>query len=200
PGKRDAILGAATTLFLEIGYGAMSMNMLVARVGGSKSTIYAHFFNKEKLFEAAIARLLDEFVPSAGNFDPTGLSLREGLTRIGRKLVENVVSHRHVALARMVIAEAPRFPEIGRIYYAHGPASTYQGLKQFLALHNGKAGLKFPTEFIAAEWFASRLLHRLLFRRLCNVDAAVTAARLGREVEETVDGFLRLFAAGRRGR
>ena len=48
--KRQAILEAAYRLFRANGFERTSVSAIVAVVGGSKGTIYAHFGSKEKLF------------------------------------------------------------------------------------------------------------------------------------------------------
>lgn len=190
--KRDAILDAATDLFLEVGYGASSINMLVARMGGSKSTIYAYFDSKEKLFEAVVDGLLRELPFAALNAEASGLSLHAGLTLIGERLLGIVMSDRHIALARVVIAEARRFPELGRIYFDHGPAIARRGTVTFIAAHL-HGGQKQAEE--AASWFFSRLLHRWFLERLCLPEFNPPPAAVRQEVAATVDGLLRLFPA-----
>jgi len=42
-GKRDAILEAASKLFLEVGFGAASMDSIASAAQVSKQTVYNHF-------------------------------------------------------------------------------------------------------------------------------------------------------------
>ncbi len=60
--KREGILAAATEMFLEEGYAGVSVDGIIARIGGSKRTLYAYFGDKDGLFAAIIARLCDEIV------------------------------------------------------------------------------------------------------------------------------------------
>ena len=48
--KREAILEAASHVFLESGFEGASMAEIAARVGGSKATLYGYFGSKEDLF------------------------------------------------------------------------------------------------------------------------------------------------------
>ena len=54
PGKREAILAAARTMFLEQGYNGASMDAIATAAGVSKLTVYSHFGDKESLFNAAV--------------------------------------------------------------------------------------------------------------------------------------------------
>lgn len=191
--KRDAILEAAVALFLEVGYAATSINTLITRVGGSKATVYAHFENKEKLFEAVVGEVLGEVSAAMNSIDLAGLGLREGLEYVGRHLLHLVTSRRHIGLARLVIAEAQRFPEVGRIYYDHGPALAYKGLRAFLAEHSGEDGFKVADEDEAAAWFASMLIHRLFLERLCIGTDPLSPQQIAEKVAAVVAAFLNMY-------
>jgi len=58
--KRGAILEAATAAFRDEGYESTSMDRIADRAGASKRTVYNHFRSKEALFQAVVARLLEQ--------------------------------------------------------------------------------------------------------------------------------------------
>lgn len=193
-GKREAILGAAIELFLEVGYGPASINALVRRIGGSKATVYAYFKNKEKLFEAVVNEVLREVSQSMSALDLQGLELRQGLTLAGRQLLRLVTSKRHVGLARLVFAEARRFPEVGRIYYDRGPSLAYEGLATFLGDHKRNGTININDEEEAANWFTSMLLHQSFMERLCVRENPPSPAEIGRNVDRVLNVFLKIYA------
>lgn len=194
--KRQAILEAATELFLTIGYGAASINRVVEKIGGSKSTVYAHFENKQKLFECVVASVVGEVVEELRDLETEGLSFRHGLTLIARRLFELVQSPRHIGLARMVMAEANRFPEIGRIYYRHGPAQAYAELEAFIRGHAKRGGMEPDKVAKATEFFAGMLLHRWTFKRLCIEPAPPTTRQTTAHVKSVVDHFMAAYGSG----
>ncbi len=59
-GKRDQILNGALDLFLQKGFRDSAMNEVSLRAAVSKPTVYAHFNNKELLFQAIHEQLLDQ--------------------------------------------------------------------------------------------------------------------------------------------
>ncbi|KUO55649.1 MAG: hypothetical protein APF78_06090 [Sphingomonadales bacterium BRH_c3] len=185
----------ATRLFLEEGYGAATTNELVARVGGSKSTIYSHFENKEKLFGAVVDHVLAQLKAATGRFGAPCGDVQQQLCALGEGLLEIVLSKDHIALARMVIGESHRFPEIGAIYHEHGPVLAQEGVVTFLLEHQvmPMAGTAEVDE--AAEWFTGRLIHRAFIRALCGPATGLQhsdeAARIARE---TAESFIRYFA------
>src|SRR5690348_14786308 len=68
--RGQAIINAATEVFLERGYAEASVDAIVERAGGSKATVYAMFGNKEGLFEAAITQGCGVFAALVGAVRP----------------------------------------------------------------------------------------------------------------------------------
>lgn len=60
-GKRDEILAAARDLFLEKGYDATSVRMILDRVGGEVGMFYHYFKSKEELFQQVVERFFRDY-------------------------------------------------------------------------------------------------------------------------------------------
>src|ERR1700688_3552419 len=119
----DRILDVATALFLGDGYGATSIEAVAKRAGISKRTFYHRFRGKEELFEAVVRRLIERWTPP---FDATlfeALSLAETMRRAGEHMLGVALTPEALALHRIVIAEAPRFPGLARILHELGAAT-----------------------------------------------------------------------------
>lgn len=130
--KRRVILEAATELFLEKGYLGTSMDEVASAAGVSKQTVYKHFDDKQRLFEEIVLATLHlvatpfyEAMPVLEDPD----RLEEGLRRLARELMGIVMRPDLLRLRRLVIAEAGRFPELGRTYYERGPQRTAEALE-----------------------------------------------------------------------
>jgi AcrR family transcriptional regulator len=112
-GEVDArILAAARRVFLERGLAGASIDEIanVARAG--KPTIYARFPGKEALF-AAVA--MSNVTATAARFEghvPTGSTLDERLAKLGTALVHWILASDIVAVMRLGISEARRFPDL----------------------------------------------------------------------------------------
>src|SRR5882724_649463 len=57
--RTDALIGAATRVFLREGYGRASIDKVAREAGVSTRTIYGRFRNKADLLTAVITRLVD---------------------------------------------------------------------------------------------------------------------------------------------
>lgn len=125
--KRKAILDAATTAFLQNGYRGTSMDEIAALARVSKQTVYKHFADKEHLFTEIVMSAVDDagdsVLKDASNLGSTH-DLGADLARVAREQLAQVLQPRLIQLRRLVIGEAGRFPELGRIFYERGGARS----------------------------------------------------------------------------
>lgn len=123
--RQSAILDAAEALFLEQGYDRTSLAEIVKRSGGSLTTLYDLFGNKQGLLHAIASRWGDETALEPVDRDATPhQSNAEVLTRYARRQCEMMRSPRAVALMRMLISESLRDREFALQIYRdlHIPA------------------------------------------------------------------------------
>ena len=192
--KRQSLLDAATRMFLELGYEAASINDLIARVGGSKSSVYAHFGSKEALFAAIIDATLSEVLAPLTDLDLRERPLAEGLEFLALKTLEALTSERGVGVQRLVFAEALREPAIGRLYWEHGPARGIEGLSRYLRLRAARGDAVVPDPQPAAEYFWGMLLHRIMLERYCGVSGPPTRAQMAALARRVSADFLAQWA------
>lgn len=121
---RQKILEIAGELFVSEGFGAVSMSQIAATLGGSKSTLYNHFKSKEDLFEAYVIEAGRERFAALSEIDPRRGEADVVLYTFGRAYLGLLLSPDVLAINRLVIAEAQRFPAIGEIFYENGPRQT----------------------------------------------------------------------------
>lgn len=187
---RDKILEEATTLFIERGYAATSMNALTARVGGSKGTLYQQFGSKQALFAAVLDHVLVEHMAQLDAIDFDELELEAGLVAIARVTLATVSSPRALGIWRLLYAEAPRAPEIGTLFIEHGPDKTFAGVRRFFAKHTARGHLTCIDPARAAEYFVGMLLHKPMLYRYVEVQAPFTPRQLSRIARRVSRDFL----------
>ncbi|SEL38978.1 transcriptional regulator, TetR family [Roseateles sp. YR242] len=119
--KLSPILDAASSVFLRHGFTAATTDMIQREAGVSKATLYANFAGKEALFAAVIERQCTRLADAVQAIEPVPGNLAKTLTALGRAYLEIVLSPGGLALFRVVVAEAPRFPELARHFYLRGP-------------------------------------------------------------------------------
>jgi AcrR family transcriptional regulator len=117
--RPQEILEAAFTEFSRNGYAATTLDQIAERAGVTKGTIYVYFENKEHLFismvreitKTALDTVHEMFETHEGS---TADLLRAQFSFIYEQIVED---KRRREVVRMLIAEAPRFPELADRYH-----------------------------------------------------------------------------------
>lgn len=192
--KRAAIIAAAAELFLHSGYGAVSMDAIAAKAEVSKRTVYSHFPGKDVLFAAVMTSHCDRMVGMDNlQLDPE-MEPAEVLRDLGTRLLTLVTSPEAVALFRTVVAEADRFPELGRTFFESGPLRWIETLGPYLKEQDRRGRLKVPDPEAAATLLQHMVKDPLHMCRILGVRQVVTEAEICAHVEAMVSNFLRLFA------
>lgn len=133
--KRDEILSAAREVFTNEGYMGTSMDAVAAQAGASKRTLYQYFPDKKQLFAAAVLDTVDR---GFEYFKPRILALAEtddveaAIREHARATLTGLTNPELLKMRRLVIAEAERFPEIGREYYQRSWVRTLELLADTL--------------------------------------------------------------------
>ena len=194
--RRQTILDVAGELFMQDGYAAVSMSQIAARLGGSKGTLYNYFTSKTELFAAYMAEacLANSEALFATADDDTPAA--EALRRFGRSFLSFVLSDDALAINRLVVAEAHRFPEVGQAFYEAGPKLSTQKLAGWLKHRMDRGDLRKADPEAAARQFFALCKSHLFPMRLWNVIAEVTAEDIARHVDAQVDMFLATYGAG----
>jgi len=191
--RRAAILDIAREAFLADGYSGTSMSRIAAQVGGSKATLYSYFPSKKDLFIAVTdretAQLYDEIFH-------VKLSLGEPRTafvEFARRCLEGLLSDTIVAGYRLIIAEAGRFPEMGKTTYALAVRRGVERLSHCFAeaMAHGTLRLCDPVE--AAESFLDLAAGSLHTQRLWNAVPAVESEAMDREARRIATVFLAAY-------
>jgi TetR/AcrR family transcriptional regulator, mexJK operon transcriptional repressor len=121
---RERLRIAAHRLFLQQGYLATSVDAILAEAGiSSKETLYRHYTNKEALFVDVLSHLTMEQPGFSDKLaalpTPHDLpSLHQTLTYLSREIVSMISQPGYLPLVRMIIAEAPRFPQLGSLFFS----------------------------------------------------------------------------------
>jgi TetR/AcrR family transcriptional repressor of mexJK operon len=154
--KRRAILDAATTLFLRDGYLATSMDQIAAAAAVSKQTVYKQFADKQSLFREIVTGTVEEVSDPVARQVASlrdSADLEASLRNLARALLSQVIQPRVMQLRRLVIGEAGRFPELGRLFYQRGPGRTIDALAAAFESLAARGTLRLDDPHLAAEHF-----------------------------------------------
>jgi AcrR family transcriptional regulator len=181
--KRTAIIEAATRLFLEAGYDGTSLARIAEMAGVSKATLFKQFPTKAALFAAIVTESWnvddEDFQPEAGD-------LRAGLTAIGHRYAALLTRPGMAALFRIVIAELPRFPELGETQFQLGKLPYFESVRRYLDAENAAATARLDDSVMAATQFLGMISNYVFWPRMLLLDWNPGAADTQNAVEEAV--------------
>lgn len=191
----EKCLSAAMEVFLEDGYRA-SMDKIASRAGVAKQTLYNNFPNKETLFADVIRYAIRNVpLPLTGGTE----DLRGQLLKFAIAFRRLILSREGLELHRMIVSEAPRFPELAKGFNKMGPEKVHGALVTFLseAMDSGLLRRDDPE-------FAADVLCNLMMidrnRRLCGCNSPSGQYHSSEKSERIVDCFLRAFSPDPSGR
>ncbi|RJF87356.1 TetR/AcrR family transcriptional regulator [Oleomonas cavernae] len=195
--KRQAILGAATDLFLQHGYLGTQMDEVAARAAVSKQTVYKQFVGKEALFVEIVSSMtrvagdkVQREISELGERDDPG---KELLAYAERQLTV-VLTPRLMQLRRLVIGEASRFPALGKALHEGGPARAIAGLASAFARWSARGLLRVDDAPRAAAQFNWLVMGEPVNRAMLLGDAAIPGpAALRRQAADGVRVFLAAY-------
>ncbi|MBZ6247413.1 TetR/AcrR family transcriptional regulator [Streptomyces olivaceus] len=195
--KREAITSSATALFLERGYSGTSLARIAEAAGVSKSTLFKQFPTKAALFEAIVTGSWQQRSGQAPARPPAG-DLRAGLVAIGRQYAELVGRPGMTALFRIVIAELPRLPELGRVQFRLGKLPYFDSVRLYLQAEHEAGTARVPDAESAANQFLGMIANFVLWPRMLLTDWNPAAQETGYAVDEAVETMLARYGTGHR--
>ena len=196
-GEVDArILDAARKIFLERGFEGASIDEIAEVARSGKPTIYARFRDKRALFTAVVTRDILSRITEFKAEVPTGTTIEERLASAASTLLHWGLDSERIALMRLAIAEARRFPDLGSTVSrtAH-ELSTELGVRllgELTQSHELSSLPAFAPERLAttARFFLDLIVVPFLLRALFEVNSKTLQAEIGPHVARSVAFFL----------
>jgi TetR/AcrR family transcriptional regulator of autoinduction and epiphytic fitness len=189
-GSREAIVAAAERLFLERGFGAVSMDELAEAAGLARRTLYNQFANKEEIFREMLLNLSRQLEHAFPPGIETQGDVETVLPLIARMILD---LHRHaeyLGFLRMVVADSRQFPWIAEEFAAVMDPQT-ERLTRYLAHLTAIGILDCTNPTLAAHQFMGMLNELSLWPWMMGRESLPIPAE--EVVEETVRMFLQRY-------
>jgi AcrR family transcriptional regulator len=195
--KFDQVLDGAREVFMRDGFEGANVDDIARAAGVSKATLYSYFGDKKLLFlEVAKAECLRQ-ADSALFASVSGASTHDTLLDFARRMTRFFLSDFGQQVFRICVAEAERFPELGRTFYQSGPALARARVVAFLETAVARGDLVIDDVQLAADQFAELCKADLFPRMVFNVCTDVTPQDHERVVQGAVRMFMARYAAPR---
>ena len=167
------------------------MSGIATALGGSKATLWNYFPSKEVLFNAVMDRATRDFHARLSVILSTRGDVETTLRSFCTEYLRKVLAPEGIALYRLVISEANRFPEVGRIFFDRGPKATQEQLSDYLSGMMNRGLLRKADPLLTARQLLGLCLSGSHLRLLTGLIDKVTPELIEEDVERTIDIFMR---------
>lgn len=190
--KERAILAAALKVFSQNGYSGASVDAVAAEAGITKPTLYQYFDSKEQLFTAMMQQKRDDMLQPFDDAAPGRMV--EQLHIFAWHYADTVMRPDLLSLARLIIGEVQRFPEIGRAYQASGPDKVLAGVMAWLEGRRAAGLLAFDDAELAAQDLWGLILSAPRTQALYRPDMPPNRTAIERYLTNGLRVFLRAYS------
>ena len=189
-GSREVIVDAAERLFLERGFGAVSMDDLAEAAGVARRTLYNQFTSKEEIFREMLLRVSGQLE----NLLPPGIETQGDVEEVLRLIAHSILDlHRrpgYLGFFRMVVADSRQFPWIAEAFAAVMEPQM-ERLARYLAHLTTMGILDCRNPMLAAHQFMGVLNEFYLWPWMMGRQGMLVPAE--DVVEETIRMFLQRY-------
>jgi AcrR family transcriptional regulator len=188
--KFDQVLLGARDVFLRDGYEGASVDEIARTAGVSKATLYSYFPDKSILFlEVAKTECLRQADCATAHWG-CDLPPRHVLTQAAGHMLRFFLSDFGLQVYRIIVAEAGRFPSLGREFYEAVPMQVRGTMMEYFRAANARGHLAIDDLELAADQFTELCKASLHAQMILGVKARVTEAEIDRVITGAVDMFL----------
>ena len=189
-GSREAIVEAASRLFLERGFGSVSMDELAEAAGLARRTLYNQFTSKEEIFREMLLRvsghLEDAFPPGIETLG----DVEQVLRLVARMIMDLHKRPEYLGFLRMVVADSRQFPWIAEEFATVMDPLT-ERLARYVAHLTAMGALKCRNPTLAAHQFMGALNEFSLWPWMVGRESLPISA--DEIIDETIGMFLKHY-------
>ncbi len=152
--RHVALLETAMQVFLERGLDAASIEEIAKQAGVAKRFLYARYRDKSELFVAAVEHMISEKLQELHAFRPPRRRVEFGLIEFGRTLRATATAPDGLALMRLFIATAPKFPGLVQRFYDRNRRRGLSEVERVLDFYAERGEIELTQPQLMAEQFA----------------------------------------------
>ncbi len=186
-------MAAAVALFTENGFVATSVDDIATAAGVSKQTVYSHYGSKENLFALAVSSKCKSSGMDPDMLDPA-IPPQVLLPEMARNFTKLLLSRESMRVYSVCAASTETHPELGQLFYQHGPLHTVQVVTEYLHEQNRAGRLRIENPE-AAAWQLLCMFKAEAFMRKQFKFEPLSEERVEHYIDECVAMFLRAYAA-----
>ncbi|PPU69251.1 TetR/AcrR family transcriptional regulator [Xanthomonas pisi] len=192
--KRDAIVQAASEVFLELGFEGASMSQIATRVGGSKRTLYGYFPSKEELFIAFASDMSDSYIdPMLDALAQSRGSVAQTLQRFGEDILAFLCAPTSITIWQTIIGVSGR-SDVGALFFNAGPEEGMQRMADYLQQQMEAGSMRRGDPLLASRQLGALLESETLMPCLFGALKDPSPEYLRGAAQRAVEMFLAAYA------
>ena len=192
--KFEQVLAGAREIFLRDGFDGASVDDIARAAGVSKATLYSYFNDKRLLFMEVCRQECLRQASSAMAQVNDYKTIRDKVEFAARTLVSVILEPFNVAIFRVCVAEAERFPEIGEQFYNYGPGFGVARIAEFIEIAVKDGELICDDPHLAASQLQNLCRSEMFDRVLFLNKATFSQDQIDRVVNGAVEMFMARYA------
>jgi AcrR family transcriptional regulator len=188
--KRDErLIEIAASMFMERGFEGTSIDAVAEAASIGKATLYARYKDKSELFAAIPQRQIDRWLAmnETGEQAMTG-RIEDVLLARARRTVAVALTPEAIAINRIVMAEATRFPNLAKLVHEQGWQRSNAAVAAVLDGFAKNGQIEVEDTNVAADLFLSLVIGRQT--RLAMLGIETDPAQIDQRVQAAVKLFL----------
>lgn len=193
--KFGQVLQGAREVFMRDGFEGASVDDIARAAGVSKATLYAYFPDKKILFFEVVRTECERQAELAVDRIDETAPPRDVLTTVAWQVVPFLLSDFARRIFRICLAEADRFPELGRAFYESGPALGRERLADYMREATARGELRISDFDLAAEQYTELCKAHVWTRSAFGVQTVFSRDELARVIDGAVGTFLARYGA-----
>ncbi|WP_231388538.1 TetR/AcrR family transcriptional regulator [Pseudooceanicola algae] len=188
--KYDQVLQGARDVFLRDGYDGANVDEIARVAAVSKATLYNYFPDKRLLFLEVARQEFSQQPEAAGCIVQPDLAPRAMLELAAGRIVATCTAPLSVAIFRLCISEAERFPDLARDFYEQGPLMAQNMLSGYLEQAVARRELVIDDIPLAANQFLELCKAGIFARQMLCPGTEIDPDLADKVAHEAVETFL----------
>lgn len=188
--KRNAIISAASELFLTKGYGVTNMDEIAKKADVSKQTIYSHFQNKEVLLKEVVESICANSPCILDDVESLPKNIKDAMFRVADDYMKSFLHPRSVCLMRLIQKESLNIPEIRKTFMSSCMDKAYRRLTAFFTSLSNTEKMHMSDPQLAAKMFMGSLSGPFSLRVMSGESIRFEDVEVQEQIDYTVRSFI----------
>lgn len=170
--RSSLLLDVAAKLYLERGYEGLSLDEIIEQAGGSQRNVHETYGGREGIFIASISRLCRELITPLEELINPDDPPESNFMRLGNHISDLSLNTKTLALHKLMIAEAVRFPELSQTIYHTGRGRGIEAVEKIIEQnrHRLNDSFKETSSLSLAEMFFCIVINETEVQALIGLD------------------------------